>query len=164
MQVAMKEHKQDISKLKDDMQKHKEKTSQQADRMQDSLRSTERTLTARVGRAEAQARQSSSSASAANADPSGIVFGGFSGCLLADRSCEWLKRVMKHYEIKIKEMSASNRRPWALLIQFDSRAEMQRNWHKMKRITAELRSEDHELFNNDCKQPWNFSRPDAGGT
>lgn len=105
VQEEVKAHQQNMKQLQSDFDKKKEDIDRRADLMQDSIQ-TARKDWDRVTKAETSKPES--------LDRPGIVFGGFSGCVLAEKSSQWLREVLE----KNRSVSPSLhlepvvRRPW----------------------------------------------------
>lgn len=149
VQEEVKTHQQNMKQLQSDFNKKKEDIYRRADQMHDSLQ-TARKDWDRVDKAET----SKSVNPIGVADRPGIVFGGFSGCVLAEKSSQWLREVLERYQIDMTELTSRARRPKALVLRFASRGEMWKVWHKLKRATQDLRDPSHELFRSDIPAPW----------
>lgn len=84
----------------------------------------------------------------------GIVFGGFAGCVLAEKSSQWLCGVLERYQIEVLELASRTRRPKALVLRFATRGDMWKVSHWLKIIAQDLRDPSHEMHRPDIPAPW----------
>lgn len=109
VQEEVKVHHESMKQLQADFNKNNEASDRRADQMHDSLQSTKRDLD-RVSKVEPPKPGSPARVE----EKPGIVFGGFSGCVLAEKSSQWLRSVLERYQIEVPELSSRTRRPKAL--------------------------------------------------